>query len=123
MSRAKYIRTLKHGDQSLPTKRSHEVMHVTAQSASEMVIAMPSPPPDRRVLVNPMPLPGNVLGNERIRVVTYNLLASIYATQTQYPYCPSWALSWNFRKGQILRELAGMGTGDAAAPASARVQE
>ena len=74
---------------------------------TDMVIAMPSPPPDRRVLVNPMPLPQNVLGNERIRVVTYNLLASIYATQVQYPYCPSWALSWNFRKGQILRELAG----------------
>ena len=51
-----------------------------------MVIAMPSPPPDRRVLVNPMPSQ-NVLGNEQFEIVTYNLLASIYATQVQYPCC------------------------------------
>ena len=50
---------------------------------TKMVIPMPLPPPDRRVLVNPVPLPQNVLGNERIRVVTYNLLASIYATQAR----------------------------------------
>ena len=77
---------------------------------TEMVIPMPAPPPDRRVLMNPNPPPRQqILGNESIRVVTYNLLAAIYATSTQYPYCPAWALTWNFRKGQILRELAGYG--------------
>jgi CCR4-NOT transcription complex subunit 6 len=75
---------------------------------TEMVIPMPPPAPDRRVIVNPNPPPRQqLIGSESIRVVTYNLLAAIYATQVQYPYCPAWALSWNFRKGQIFRELAG----------------
>jgi CCR4-NOT transcription complex subunit 6 len=33
----------------------------------------------------------------RFRVVTYNVLAEIYATQQQYPYCDFWALSWDYR--------------------------
>lgn len=33
----------------------------------------------------------------RFRVATYNLLAEIYATQQQYPYCDFWALSWDYR--------------------------
>ena len=90
-------------------------VNVTAQNLTDtvetdMVIPMPASPPDRRVLINPQrPSSQQMLGNESIRVVTYNLLAAIYATSVQYPYCPAWALSWNFRKGQILRELAGYG--------------
>jgi CCR4-NOT transcription complex subunit 6 len=33
------------------------------------------------------------------------MLADIYATQTAFPYCPKWALSWRYRRVQILREL------------------
>lgn len=33
----------------------------------------------------------------RFRVATYNVLAEIYATQQQYPYCDFWALSWDYR--------------------------
>ena len=33
----------------------------------------------------------------RFRVVSYNVLAEIYATQQQYPYCDFWALSWDYR--------------------------
>ncbi|CAN0242487.1 unnamed protein product, partial [Phaeothamnion confervicola] len=42
----------------------------------------------------------------RFRVATYNLLAEIYATQSQYPTCDFWALSWGYRKNNLLRELA-----------------
>jgi mRNA deadenylase 3'-5' endonuclease subunit Ccr4 len=42
---------------------------------------------------------------DRIRVMTYNVLADCYATTEQYMYCPSWALEWNFRKNAILNEL------------------
>jgi CCR4-NOT transcription complex subunit 6 len=41
----------------------------------------------------------------RFRVVTYNVLAEIYATQQQYPYCDFWALSWDYRFQNILREI------------------
>jgi len=44
-------------------------------------------------------LHGNPYSNPgpRFRVVTYNVLAEIYATQQQYPYCDFWALSWDYR--------------------------
>jgi CCR4-NOT transcription complex subunit 6 len=44
-------------------------------------------------------------GGERFRIVTYNILAEIYATQQQYPYCDFWALSWDYRFQNIIREL------------------
>ncbi len=44
-------------------------------------------------------------GGERFRVVTYNILAEIYATQQQYPYCDFWALSWDYRFQNIMREI------------------
>nr|CAD7433435.1 unnamed protein product [Timema monikensis] len=47
------------------------------------------------------------------RVVSYNILADLYAdsevARTQlYPYCPSYALSIDYRKQLILRELLGI---------------
>lgn len=39
------------------------------------------------------------------RVLTYNVLAEIYATRQMYPYCPVWALSWSFRRELLRREL------------------
>jgi len=44
-------------------------------------------------------------GGSRFRVVTYNVLAEIYATQQQYPYCDFWALSWDYRFQNIAREI------------------
>lgn len=41
----------------------------------------------------------------RFRVVTYNVLAEIYATQQQYPYTDFWALSWDYRFQNMLREI------------------
>jgi len=38
-------------------------------------------------------------------VVSYNTLAEIYANQGVYPYCPTWALAWQYRKDLILKEL------------------
>ncbi|TDH72254.1 uncharacterized protein CCR75_003267 [Bremia lactucae] len=39
------------------------------------------------------------------RVLTYNVLAEIYATRQMYPYCPVWALNWSFRRELLKREL------------------
>lgn len=44
-------------------------------------------------------------GGARFRIVTYNVLAEIYATQQQYPYCDFWALNWDYRFQNIQREI------------------
>nr|CAD7399154.1 unnamed protein product [Timema cristinae] len=53
------------------------------------------------------------LPSKNFRVVSYNILADLYAdsevARTQlYPYCPSYALSIDYRKQLILRELLGI---------------
>lgn len=35
----------------------------------------------------------------------YNVLCDKYATRQMYSYCPSWALSWDYRKKGILDEI------------------
>lgn len=35
----------------------------------------------------------------------YNVLCEKYATTQMYGYCPSWALSWEYRKKVILGEI------------------
>ncbi|CAH8623464.1 unnamed protein product, partial [Heterobilharzia americana] len=38
-------------------------------------------------------------------LMCYNLLSPNYATPVMYPYCPSWALSWDYRRRAILDEI------------------
>ncbi len=40
-----------------------------------------------------------------VRVASYNTLAEIYATRTQYPYAPIWVLSWEYRRQLVVAEL------------------
>jgi len=80
----------------------------TTSDETPVVIGPPPPPPKRRlihahhVLMNPQFADATAL---QFRVVTYNILADIYATQQVFPYCPKWALSWRYRRVQLLREL------------------
>lgn len=37
--------------------------------------------------------------------MSYNVLSANYATAGQYPYCPSWAIDWEYRRRGILEEL------------------
>ena len=53
-----------------------------------------TPDPEKRNLVNAKAAAG---GGARFRILTYNILAEIYATQQQYPYADLWCLSWDFR--------------------------
>ena len=66
------------------------------------VILGRSPDPVKRNLISAKAASG---GGPRFRVVTYNVLAEIYATQQQYPYCDLWALNWDYRFQNILREV------------------
>ena len=54
-----------------------------------------APDPIKRKLVTAKT--GGASGGARFRIATYNVLAEIYATQQQYPYCDFWALSWDYR--------------------------
>lgn len=71
------------------------------------IVLSKTPPPKKMNLVTVKGAGGG--GGARFRVVTYNILAEIYATQQQYPYCDFWALSWEYRFHNILRELSDAG--------------
>ena len=54
----------------------------------------------------------NVFTDFRFRVVTYNILADLYADsdytrKVLHPYCPAYALAIDYRKQLILKELIG----------------
>lgn len=40
-----------------------------------------------------------------LRVVSYNILAEMYATHQLYPSCPMWCLQWNVRRMVLLEEI------------------
>lgn len=46
--------------------------------------------------------------SKQFKVMNWNVLADLYATESVYPYCEKWALSWNWRKHLILKELKSM---------------
>jgi CCR4-NOT transcription complex subunit 6 len=68
------------------------------------VVLARAPDPSKRSLVTAKGISGSA-GGARFRIATYNVLAEIYATQTQYPYCDFWALSWDYRFQNMLREI------------------
>eukprot|EP01091_Cochliopodium_minus_P011278 TRINITY_DN3153_c0_g1_i1.p1 TRINITY_DN3153_c0_g1~~TRINITY_DN3153_c0_g1_i1.p1 ORF type:complete len:494 (-),score=154.11 TRINITY_DN3153_c0_g1_i1:34-1515(-) len=44
-------------------------------------------------------------GYRKVTTVCFNILAEIYATSEKHPYCPRWALDWEYRKDRILEEI------------------
>ena len=65
------------------------------------------PPPERQwIELGQKPNPDTTTYS----VFCYNVLCDKYATRQLYGYCPSWALDWNYRKAQILREIYSHGT-------------
>ncbi|KAG8459495.1 hypothetical protein KFE25_012830 [Diacronema lutheri] len=103
-----------------------------------IVIAQPPPPPARRRLLvrndevcgfdasgsmrsSPAASDGAAAGGgggagggaggagTTLSVVTYNVLADLYALMDTYPYCPSWALAWTYRRRNLLRDMRLLG--------------
>ncbi|KAL6771168.1 hypothetical protein ACKKBF_B34205 [Auxenochlorella protothecoides x Auxenochlorella symbiontica] len=64
----------------------------------------PEPTPPRRGMV-PMPPSRPVLRRGGFTLLTYNLLAELYAAPEAFPHCPAWALAWPYRAPNLLREL------------------
>uniref|UniRef100_A0A2N9FZ37 poly(A)-specific ribonuclease n=1 Tax=Fagus sylvatica TaxID=28930 RepID=A0A2N9FZ37_FAGSY len=77
------------------------------------VIPAPSPSPRRLIPVNGVDVMGHLDSDGRISssgtftVLSYNILSDVYATNDLYSYCPSWALSWPYRRQNLLREIVG----------------
>jgi CCR4-NOT transcription complex subunit 6 len=62
---------------------------------TDLVLAKAPDPPKRNLVTSKAGGGGG--GGARFRIISYNVLAEIYATQQQYPYCDFWALSWDYR--------------------------
>ncbi|XXG46111.1 hypothetical protein AAC387_Pa02g1030 [Persea americana] len=77
------------------------------------VIPAPSATPRRLIPVNAVDRIGHLDLDARVAspgtftVLSYNILADVYATNEVYSYCPSWALSWPYRRQNLLREIVG----------------
>lgn len=88
------------------------VGHVSTLMTSR-VIPAPSPSPRRLIPVNGVDAMGHLDSDGRISpfgtftVLSYNILSDVYASSELYSYCPSWALSWPYRRQNLLREIVG----------------
>lgn len=77
------------------------------------VIPAPSPSPRCLVpvssvdVIGPLDSDGRASSSSSFTVLSYNILADAYATNESYSYCPSWALSWPYRRQNLLREIVG----------------
>jgi len=66
------------------------------------VLRRPQPPPKR----NHISIADNPDSHgHAFSVMTYNILADLYTNNTIFPYCPLYALNWNYRKHNLLREI------------------
>jgi CCR4-NOT transcription complex subunit 6 len=61
---------------------------------TDLVLCRAPNPPKRNLVTSKVGTGG---GGARFRIISYNVLSEIYATQQQYPYCDFWALSWDYR--------------------------
>ncbi|KAF8102205.1 hypothetical protein N665_0201s0480 [Sinapis alba] len=75
------------------------------------VIPAPSPRPRRLIPVNgadamgPLDQDGRIQSAGSFTVLSYNILSDTSASSDLYSYCPPWALSWPYRRQNLLREI------------------
>ncbi|PAV75320.1 hypothetical protein WR25_00323 [Diploscapter pachys] len=62
-----------------------------------------APPPERNWVMIRHADPDRPIAT--FTVLCYNVLCDKYATVSQYSYCPSWALNWEYRKQSIIKEI------------------
>lgn len=74
------------------TETGELLMHRVVKT--DLVLCRAPNPPKRNLVTSKTGTGG---GGARFRIISYNVLAEIYATQQQYPYCDFWALSWDYR--------------------------
>ncbi|XP_076458540.1 uncharacterized protein LOC143292236 [Babylonia areolata] len=67
-----------------------------------------SQPPPRKWMRKEGYMPDYSRPAALFRVMCYNVLCDKYCTRQQYGYCPSWALSWEYRKKGLLNHILDM---------------
>ncbi|KAK2990683.1 hypothetical protein RJ640_029358 [Escallonia rubra] len=86
------------------------VGHVNTLLTSR-VIPAPSPTPRKLIPVSGVDVQGHMedgrISSGTFTVLSYNILSDASATNELYSYCPSWALSWPYRRQNLLREIVG----------------
>lgn len=65
----------------------------------------PSPPERVWLTPNNVDLAKFSLTHKTFSVFCYNILCDKYATRQIYRYCPTWALDWEYRRQNIVREI------------------
>ncbi|XP_010554898.1 PREDICTED: carbon catabolite repressor protein 4 homolog 2-like [Tarenaya hassleriana] len=74
------------------------------------VIPAPSPSPRRLIPVggiDHLDQDGRLMSAGSFTVLSYNILSDSSAGGDLYSYCPPWALSWPYRRQNLLREIVG----------------
>ncbi|XP_010549782.1 PREDICTED: carbon catabolite repressor protein 4 homolog 1 [Tarenaya hassleriana] len=85
----------------------------TCTILTSRVIPAPSPSPRRLIPVSGVDAMGHLDSDGHLSstgsftVLSYNILADTYASSDIYSYCPPWALSWQYRRQNLLREIVG----------------
>lgn len=80
---------------------------------TSLVIPAPTPFPRRLIPVGATDVKthsdsdGRLTSLGKFTVLSYNVLSDACATSESYSYCPSWALSWPYRRQNLLREIVG----------------
>ena len=71
---------------------------------TKRIVPAPNPPSRRMV---PLALDGvkGSVATGKFTLLTYNMLADLYATPEVHENCPTWALDWSYRRQCLLREL------------------
>lgn len=89
------------------TKDGRECVSGMMSITTGTVIPTPKEARMRQMISNGGQFNAEWLGKQ-FKVMNWNILADLYATENVYPYCEKWALSWNWRKHLIIKELKSM---------------
>lgn len=72
-------------------------------------VGVSQPPPRRWEVLGPNNHQNQLSIDPPILVLSWNILAEIYADPSRYGYTPSWALSWPYRQESIIQTLRASG--------------
>ncbi|KAE8731144.1 Carbon catabolite repressor protein 4-like protein 2 [Hibiscus syriacus] len=94
-------------------RRSDQKRCLELDGVTSRVIPAPSPSPRHLIPVGGADMmaqldsDGRISSSGTFTVLSYNILSDTYASSELYSYCPSWALSWPYRRQNLLREIVG----------------
>mmetsp|Transcript_5147 Transcript_5147/g.16836 ORF Transcript_5147/g.16836 Transcript_5147/m.16836 type:complete len:482 (-) Transcript_5147:46-1491(-) len=92
--------TLKYECQMMDAKGNTPIGQVH-QMVSSRVLAPPEPKHRQMLTLDR----GGLMYAGKFTLLTWNVLADLYATTEMYTYCEPWALSWNYRRQNLLKEI------------------